>query len=72
MTHFFHWFCNLIMYVFVVATVCCVVSCFCRLCILLFVLLCVVRVQGRTAVADCLEVKFINQIKIKSWYIVVQ
>jgi len=41
-THFFNWFCNVIMYVFVVATVCCVVSCFCS--ILLFVLLCVVRV----------------------------
>ena len=44
MTHFFDWFCNVILYIFVVATVCCVVSYFCRLCILLFVLLCVVRV----------------------------
>jgi len=58
------------MYAFVVATVRCVCKLFFIDCVYCHLFcLCVVPCsagQGRTAVADCLEVKFINQIKSRT------
>ena len=57
--------CNGVCFCFVTVRCVCKLLFFCRLCILYLFCLCAVLFssgQGRTAVADCLEVKFINQI----------